>query len=281
MLRHICIFLFVLLITTTTTIAQYQNILSAEFSIGAGSAFYFGDINTRAQYNRPKPALSVGFRKAFNDYLGVRISASFAQVGYSDIYSKNDFQRTRNLSFNSNIYELSAMADFHFFKYNPVEDGFGFTPYIALGVGAFSYDPYAYLSNKKVFLRPLNTEGQGSAAFPNRKPYSTMAICIPFGLGIKYALNERMSLYVEAIHRFTSTDYLDDVSTTFAGDATFPAGPDGLPTEAFLLQDRSSETGTKIGAINKQRGWSKQRDQYQFIQVGLIFNIAKYVCPRP
>jgi hypothetical protein len=256
-----------------------QTVLNAEFGISAGSAFYFGDLNTRAQFNRPKPVFGVSFRKSFGNYLGAKITAHFAQLGYSDIYSKNDYQRTRNLSFNTNIWELAAMADFNFFKFNPTEPGFDFTPYLTIGAGIFSYDPYAYLNGKKIFLRPLNTEGQGSAVYADRKPYNTMSICIPFGMGLKYNLNQRINITFEVTHRFTLTDYLDDVSKTYAGDAAFPVGPDGNPTEAYLLQDRSGELGTKIGAFDKQRGWSKQKDQYLFVQFGVTFNILKYNCP--
>jgi hypothetical protein len=263
---------------STTTYAQ-QNVLNAEVGVGVGTAFYFGDLNNRTQINRPKPAISVSFRKAFGNYLGAKVSASFAQLGYSDTYSKNEYQRRRNLSFNSNIWELAATADFHFFKFNPAENSNAFTPYLTLGIGMFTFDPYAFYRGKKVFLRPLNTEGQGNPAFPDRKPYNTMAICVPFGLGIKYNINQRINFFAEVTHRFTSTDYLDDVSTTYVGAAAFPTGPFGEPSEAFLLQDRSGELGELIGVAGKQRGWSKQKDQYLFTQVGITFNIMKYNCP--
>ena len=57
----------------------------------------------------------------------------------------------RNLSFNSNIWELALQGDFNFFRFMPGEPGFNFTPYITLGVGAFSYDPFAYLRITKKF----------------------------------------------------------------------------------------------------------------------------------
>jgi Domain of unknown function (DUF6089) len=271
--------LFIAVFTSFAATAQ-QTVLNAEFGVSAGTAFYFGDLNTRAQFNRPKPVIGVSFRKAFGDYLGAKVSAHFAQLGYSDVYSKNDYQRTRNLSFNTNVWELTASADFHFFKFNPTEPGHGFTPYLTLGIGVFTYDPYAYLQEKKVFLRPLNTEGQASTVYPDRKPYNTMAICVPFGMGIKYNLSERVNLTFEVAHRFTNTDYLDDVSTTYAGAGAFPTGPSGQPSDAFLLQDRSYELGEFIGAKDKQRGWSKQKDQYTFVQLGLTFNILKYNCPK-
>jgi hypothetical protein len=262
--------------------AQMQStVVNGEFGISAGMAHYFGDLNTRAQINKPKPSVGVFFRKTFGNYIGLRVGAHFAQLGYSDVYSKNEFQKTRNLSFNTNVWQLTLQGDFNFFKFIPGEPGHRFTPYLTLGVGAFNYDPFAYLQGKKIFLRPLNTEGQNTTVYPDRKPYSTMAICVPFGMGIKYNLNDRVNLTFEITHHFTNTDYLDDVSKTYAGGAAFPAGPGGIASDAFLLQDRSYEYGDPIGAKGKQRGWSKQKDQYLFAEVGVSFSLTSYKCPDP
>jgi Domain of unknown function (DUF6089) len=260
--------------------AQYEYVQQGEFGITAGAAHYFGDINTRAAINRPKPALGIFFRKQFNNYLGMRISAHYAQLGYSDIYSKNAYQQKRNLSFNTNLWELAVQGDFNFFKFVPGNPDYLFTPYVTLGVGLFSYDPYAMLDGKKVFLRPLGTEGQNKA-YLSRKPYNTMAVCLPIGAGIKYNINEKMNISFEISHRLTSTDYLDDVSTTYAGPALFDDLPNGQPGTAKLLQDRSYEIDPSnlLGVQGRQRGWSKQKDQYIFAEIGISFNLSSYRCP--
>lgn len=260
--------------------AQYEYVQQGEFGITAGAAHYFGDINTRGSINRPKPALGIFFRKQFNNYLGLRVSAHYAQLGYSDIYSKNTFQQRRNLSFNTNIWELALHGDFNFFKFMPGNPDYLFTPYVTLGVGLFSYDPYALLDGKKVFLRPLGTEGQ-NRNYLGRKPYNTMALCFPIGAGIKYNLTEKVNLSFEISHRLTATDYLDDVSTTYAGAALFDNLPNGQPGTARLLQDRSYEIdpASPLGIQGRQRGWSKQRDQYIFAEIGISFNLSSYRCP--
>jgi hypothetical protein len=106
-----------------------------------------------------------------------------------------------------------------------------------------------------------------------------MGICIPFGVGAKYALNDRMNLGFEITHRFTNTDYLDDVSKTYVGNYRFPNGPDGQPSLAQLLQDRSYETGVPIGVEGRQRGLSSQRDQYVIAEVTFSLNLTSYRCP--
>jgi hypothetical protein len=219
------------------------------------------------------------FRKQFGGYVGVRIGAHFAQLGYSDIYTDIEYQKRRNLSFNTNIFELALQGDFNFFRFEPGNPNYAFTPYVTLGIGMFSYDPYAYLDGQKHFLRPLGTEGQGSSLYPERQPYNNVAFCFPIGMGIKYNLRNNINVSFEISHRFTGTDYLDDVSTTYAGPDAFPLQPNGQPSVAFLLQDRSYETGAPIGEAGRQRGFSGQRDQYIFAEVGLSFAITSYRCP--
>ncbi len=258
---------------------DHYYVQDGEFGISAGAAHYFGDLNTRAGLNRPKPALGVFFRKQFGNYIGARLSGHFAQLGYSDKYSSNSYQQTRNLSFNTNIWEIALQGDFNFFKYVPGNPDHAFTPYVTFGVGLFNYNPYAYLNGEKVYLRPLGTEGQ-NVGYIGRKPYGTVSYCIPFGAGIKYSISPKVNFSFEVAYRFTGTDYIDDVSTTYAGAANFP-NVGGAPSVANLLQDRSYEINSSniLGVQGRQRGFSKQKDQYVIAEVGLSFNISSYKCP--
>lgn len=249
-----------------------------EVGISLGVAHYFGDLNPNASLNRPKSAAGIFFRKQVNNYVGIRISADYAMLGYSDVYSNNATQRRRNLSFNSNVWELAIAGDFNFFRFQPGFEGYNYTPYVGLGLGLFSYDPYAYLNGEKYMLRPLGTEGQGSSAYPALKPYNAIAVSIPFTVGFKYALNEKINAFGELTYRFTNTDYLDDVSGVYAPDAFAPL-PDGSPSPAFLLQDRSYETGLSIGVKGRQRGNGTQKDAFASFKVGISFNLQSYKCP--
>jgi opacity protein-like surface antigen len=260
--------------------ARFDYVQKGEFGITAGVAHYFGDLNTRAALNRPKPALGVFFRKQFGNYVGMRVSAHYAQLGYSDVYSKNEYQKTRNLSFNSNIWEIALQGDFNFFQFVPGSPEYSFTPYVTIGAGVFTYDPYAYLGGRKEFLRPLGTEGQ-SIGYKGRRQYNTMAFSFPLGVGIKYNVSEKMNLSFEIAQRFTNTDYLDDVSTTYIGAGRFGVLPNGDPSNAGLLQDRSYELDANniLGVEGRQRGFSKQKDQYIIAEIGISFNISSYKCP--
>src|SRR5687767_6813726 len=116
-MRKAAIVLIIFLASIPAVYAQYESVVQqGEFGITAGAAHYFGDLNTSAKINRPKLAFGVFFRKQFGNYIGLRVGANYARVGYSDVYNTdNEFQQRRNLSFNSNIFELALQGDFNFF----------------------------------------------------------------------------------------------------------------------------------------------------------------------
>ncbi len=255
-----------------------------EFGVSVGVGHYLGDLTAGMKLFNTKPKLAAGifFRKQFNNYVGIKVAANYAFVGYADKYtgfSVNEVQKKRNLSFNSNIWEFSVSGDFNFFRFQPGFSEYRFTPYVSLGVGAFAYDPYALLYGEQHYLRPLGTEGQQDKTnYPNLEAYGTMAVCFPVGFGMKYSINEKINLFGEVVYRFTTTDYLDDVSGNYAPDA-FPLDANGIPSVGFLLQDRSYEWGVPFGIKGRQRGNSKQNDSYFTVQVGVSFNLGSYRCP--
>ena len=277
-LTGIIIYFFVI-----RTVAQQERsyVYTGEFGVLAGASQYFGDLNPDLHFNTPKAVFGLFFRKQVTDYIAVRIQGQFARLGYSDVYNtQNAFYLRRNLSFNTNVLQLGVQGDFNFFRFIPGDGDHRATPYLTIGIGMFSFDPYAYLDGQKYYLRELGTEGQGSAAYPDRKPYSNIAAYIPLGLGYKYNLNPRMNIGVEAVYNFTTTDYLDDVSKTYAGINNFPTLPDGSPSVAALLQDRSYETGKPpIGVQGRQRGYQNQNDGFLYLEIMFSMNLSSYKCP--
>ncbi|MDI9364594.1 MAG: DUF6089 family protein [Flavobacterium sp.] len=254
-----------------------------ELGASIGLGHYFGDLNTNVAINKPKFSAGVYYLKQFNGYVGMKIDGSYTFLGFSDANNSNVVHKTRNLSFNTDLYELSVSGYFNFFKFLPGFREYSYTPYVSLGVGVFSYDPYAYLEGEKYYLRSIGTEGQGSTQYPERTQYGGTAMSIPLSFGFKYAINERMNWYAEVSYRFTGTDYLDDVSTTYAGPLTFPADPiTGQRSIADKLQDRSYEVtgGLSIGDKGRQRGNSTQNDGFATFRVGLSFNLQSYKCPK-
>lgn len=274
--------LIITLLISASAFAQNEAVVQeGEIGISAGAAHYFGDLNNLSAINRPGPSFGIYFRKQFGNYVALRFAGHYAEVGYADNLSSVEVQRRRNLDFKSTIWEISAQGDFNFFEFIPGSPYYFFTPYITFGVGTFGFDPYTFLNNQKYYLRKLGTEGQGSPLYPDKKFYRTQAFSFPLGMGIKYNIWHNVNLGFEITHRYTTTDYLDDVSGTYAGTAAFPQKTPGVNTPAYYLQDRSYETGTPIGIAGKQRGFSEQKDQYIFAEMTISISFSSYKCANP
>ncbi|MGX5819974.1 type IX secretion system protein PorG [Chitinophaga lutea] len=268
----------VALLSGHTSRAQYEERYVGELGFTAGGAHYFGDLNTHGSLRAVKPTVGIFYRKYFNGYVGARAHFRYMALGYSDVYNTNDFQQRRNLSFNTHLFELAVQGDFNFFKFEPGSQDNRFSPYLTLGASAFHFNPYAYYQGEKYFLQPLKTEGQGMAIYPDRKPYSLYGLAFLIGGGLKYSLNRRINLGLECLFRFAQTDYLDDVSTTYAGISNFATKPDGSSTVAAILQDRSYVMGTPIGDAGRQRGNSRDKDQFATLELTLGILFSSYRC---
>ncbi len=260
-------------------VAQQELSYVGELGFTAGGAHYFGDLNTRAGLQAVKPAVGIFYRKYFNDYVGARAQFRYMKLGYSDVYSNNSYQQRRNLSFNTDLFELALQGDFNFFRFEPGRYDYRFSPYLTLGASVFHYNPYAFLGGNKYFLQPMHTEGQGTSLYPERKPYQLFSYAWLIGGGVKYNLNRRLNLGLEVLFRYSQTDYLDDVSTTYAGVSAFPTKSDGSATVAAVLQDRSYATGpVPIGEAGRQRGNSRDKDQFATIELTLGILFTSYRC---
>jgi len=263
---------------TSPVLAQNELQYVGELGFSIGGAQYFGDLNTGGALNTIKPTVGIFYRKYLNDYIGVRAHFRFSQLGYSDVYNTNEFQRRRNLSFNSQVFELDLQGDFNFFRFEPGSYDYRFSPYFTGGVGLFHFNPYAYLDGQRYDLQPLRTEGQGSAQYPDRKPYGLVSYAFLLGGGFKYNLSRKVNIGLELLYRFTRTDYLDDVSKTYAGAALFPPKANGENTVAYLLQDRSYATGDPIGVAGRQRGNSRDKDQFVSLEFTISILFTTYRC---
>lgn len=274
---------FVFIIGFFLTVQQMQAQVfyrRSEFGMALGAANYFGDLNPDFGFQYIRQSAGLFYKYNFTYYKAVRIFANYAHVGYDDKFSSNYFHRQRNLNFKSNIFEFGAMAEFHFFQYTIGDYDYRFTPYVALGASIFYFDPYTTLDNKKYLLRPLGTEGQGYDEYKDRR-YKNYAFALPIGAGFKFWLSKGLTLGFEIVNRYTTTDYLDDVSTTYVGIDKFQDNtPSPYPTPAAQLQDRSQEVGdTPIGIKGRQRGVSSTKDHIMLYQLSVSFRLPTYKCP--
>ena len=137
------------------------------FEVGGwiGSAFYFGDLNPN--FNLTKPGLAGGIqgRFNFNNRISLKLSGNFARVRGTDEVASASFEKKRNLSFYSNVYDVSPVLEFNFFPYIHGSREDYFTPYMSVGFSVFKFDPKAKLDGELYKLRDYTTEGSENEYF--------------------------------------------------------------------------------------------------------------------
>lgn len=245
----------------------------SEVVAGGGAMNYIGDLNNQSVVSPLHGAGSVGFRTRLDNRWALRLDMAYGRVSCD-----KDYIERRNLSFRSDIFELTAMAEFNFRPFGPGATEGVWTPYIFGGIGVFHYNPKALYTDEQggqlwVALQPLHTEGQGTSLYPERRPYALLQLCMPFGVGLKWRINKTFSLMMEYGFRKTWTDYLDDVSTTYV-DRSLLVSEVEEGSLAAIMADRSGEVSA--GYVNSpgiKRGDDSLKDWYAFLRVAVGVNI--------
>jgi hypothetical protein len=244
-----------------------------EAEILAGVSGYKGDlIKHHFAVKSMMPAVGVNLKYNFDNFILLRAGISWLKVTGDDKNNKQVDLRARNLSFKSDIIEASLCVE-----YNLLEpEIFDAYPYIFGGIGVYHFNSYTYDdSNKKTWLRPLSTEGQGLAAYPGRKPYSQTQLCLPFGAGWKWNFSKRYDIIYEIGYRVLFTDYLDDVSKTYVDPQLLLAARGPKAVEVAYRAQHSAGSYPFQEGPGDQRGNPNIRDWYFFSGLKLLIRLGK------
>lgn len=236
-----------------------------------GLANYQGELQeSRYTFSQARPALALGASLAITDKLSLRGLGTFASVKGADSYSTNEAKRLRNLSFQSRIYDASATIVYEFFDMGEKR----YTPYVFAGGSVFYFNPTARDSvGQLIYLIGNRTEGQGLPQYPDRKVYSLIQFSIPFGGGIKYAVNDKVSLGWEFRFNKTFTDYIDDVSTTYVSYNVLLAARGPKAVEMAYRGGELKDGNPNYPANGTQRGNPKTKDWYYFSGITLSYRL--------
>ncbi len=268
--------------------AQLENL---EIGMNFGGSNYVGDINSafnsneaNKQWNQFESCFdfyNVNFawgltaRYNFNPRWVLNTSFTLTRLEGEDAY----FNNPRNLSFYSDIKELSMVVEFNFLDYQTGSRKHRVAPYIFVGLAGFHFNPKTTIINpisqieESIELQPLNTEGQGMPGY--NKPYSRYSLAIPFGLGCKFSINSYISVALQWGFRKTFTDYIDDISTRYVDHYELVNWSGELGAAAA---DRTNELPGKEGYYNQHnlsRGNESNKDWYNVFGITIttrLFN---------
>ncbi|MBY0244326.1 MAG: hypothetical protein K2Q03_02605 [Sphingobacteriaceae bacterium] len=253
-------FLFFCLCCTYTVKAQEWKL-----SVLTGASGYIGDLNPINPVKLSGYYLGLNAKYSFNSVFNVGLHYSNGNIAADDAASSTKQFRDRNLSFSTNLNELSTIFDFNFFSKNDLSVTRKFYPYVFLGFGAVHFSPKTTYRGETVYLRDYATENVN---------YSKYAFVIPYGVGFNYDISEEFSLFTQLGYREVFTDYLDDVSGVYQSKEALKSDPIRM-----ALADRSVEVGSKnIGLPGVQRGDFRKRDTYMFVGIGISFTFVSQGC---
>ena len=247
-----------------------------KYELGAGTGFmvYFGDLNSGTLEESLQILHSGGqffIKSQLVGPISVRANILVGKVSGNDALSPVEWRKMRNLSFTSSIFEMSGILEWSFFrvrnnKFN--EDVV--RVYVLGGIGVFRFNPKAKIDNIEYTLQALGTEGQGMPGFSSK--YKLWSGVLPLGGGIDIRLSDRWILTPEIGIRYTMTDYLDDVSTSYVNYFELRAGNGDL---AARLANRTGEylgqSEPVILPTGTQRGNPGANDIYFTAMVHLVY----------
>lgn len=235
-----------------------------------GISNYSGDLQNKIfTTDQSYAAIGASLQYDFTGHISVLSGFNYGHVGAADKYNKPDLQ-ARNLSFQSNIFEWNAMAEYNIFDISEKR----FTPYAFAGIAIYHFNPYAYDTlGKKVYLKPLSTEGEGLPQYPDSKPYSLTQFAIPFGAGIKFRITDNVTVAYEVGFRKLFTDYLDDVSNRYV-DETILLNAKGPEAVEMAYRGNEVKGGSSTYPVaGTVRGSARYKDWYYFsgirVSIGL------------
>ncbi len=228
---------------------------------------------------RPLAGLAWGYYP--ENWYKITAGINYTRVTAADSLIRNGggmerWRYYRNLSFRSDIFEAYAGVEVYPLTLKQREHVMQrINPFIGLGVGLFHFNPQTNLKGRWIDLKTLHLEGQNMPEYPDRKEYSLTQFYIPFSLGIKYYLNNRLSLSIGATFRKTFTDYIDDISTTYVNPAIFDKNLSA--DNAILARQLYSRSITpwkvKPGI---EKADNRDKDSYISMYISLHITFDKY-----
>lgn len=227
-----------------------------EVGVFGGGSYYLGDLNPALHFNQTQVAYGAVARYNSSTRWAFKLSYTRGKVKGDDLKTKA--VANRELNFQSVINDVSFVAEFNFWDYFTGSKKSNYAPYIFAGASFFTFNPKT-LSG--LALRPLGTEGQ-NMGYDGRSKYNTYSLAFPFGIGFKYSISDRVALAFEWSLRKTFTDYIDDVSTTYAINPDMIADP------------------TQSHDAGMQRGDREKDDWYGFAGLTLTYKFDLFSSKR-
>ncbi len=226
MCKKVIAIIIVLVTCLSYTDAQKWKLTRYEFHFGLGTTNVFGDIGGTADKNNlfglkdirlKETGLSVyvGGRYKLKANQAIKVNLIYGFTKGSDVGSRNE---VRLFSYKTTLFEPSCQYEYYFLSedrnYRPstlynrrgMINNFSLLSIYGFGgLGGVIYNPKVTFGGRLPDSRVETIDG-----------FSKFSMVIPIGLGIKMAYDKYWSFGFEFGRRFSFTDYLDGMSTSYS-----------------------------------------------------------------
>lgn len=221
----------------TLGVAQAQ--YAWDVGIHLGGANYLGEMGGKDQprqdfiwdmkLSQTRWAVGGFARRKINRLLSVNSGLLYLRIqGADELTESYRPRRGRNLNFRNDMLELYVRPEFTIYQDNDL-GGRGrykldFRLFGYVGAALYYHNPKGQINREGDFyaLQPLTTE---------LVDYSRIGFAIPAGIGFHFTKKRRHRFGWDMGWRTTFSDYLDDVSTTYADPSLLPGGASGIAAQ--------------------------------------------------
>jgi hypothetical protein len=194
-----------------------------EVGFGLGGAAYTGDIIRRLDPTQPGIQGTLFGRRNFDNVWSVRGGFAFARLNAADSVRPIDAMAfERDAYFRGSAFEAHVMMEYYFLDYLNPQSTIRFSPFAMFGLG------YTFFT------------GRGNGGPASEGGYQLGTPVIPFGLGVKYKLKDRLFMTLEFGARATFTDYLDRIDHNGMQYSRFDTAGNPDP-QALTFGDRDNK----------------------------------------
>ena len=159
-----------------------------ELGLFLGASYYNGDINKSKILYSPAPAYGIHYKYNVDKHMSARIGLFYGGISANGADFNDISPQAKISSFGSKVLDFNILFEFNFFSYESW--GFidrnteRFSPFVFGGIGGY------WIFGGQGFANPIS---------------------IPFGLGIKYNIFDRLTLGTEWSFRKIFNDNIDGV----------------------------------------------------------------------
>jgi hypothetical protein len=171
---------------------------SVDVGLFGGAGTYFGDMTKINFAKSVKPAYGGFVRYNFNPRYALRFNVISGTIGADGLFVSNQW------SFSKNVTDISLQFEFNYLKYIVGDKPTPYSTYLFWGIGMQTY-------NYEMNPTKLNPIVDPSYIAKADLSGPVISPTIPFGMGFKLNLTERIGLGIEGGLRKTFSDKLDNL----------------------------------------------------------------------